>query len=92
MAITKTSYIEVINLQYADADSPPAIEYRIRTEWDDPDDDDLPMVKSSYVTLHKTVTSMTTDTETLETTTTETETDISGEPQAIKDIAAVVWA
>lgn len=91
MALIKTTQIEQIILNYGNEGDPPSIEYRIGTKIDDPDDDDLPIVKHKMSRLFKSVTTMHTDPETMETTTTDVETDISEEPQIIQDIAAVVW-
>ena len=91
MAATKTSEIESINLYIANRDHAQISVVEVIT-WDDPDDADLPVVNRKQRGLEKFTYTESFDPQTGERIMTESATDISGEPQLVQDIAAVVWA
>ena len=85
MAITKTESTLSMQVLFGDlASGKPAIQLQIQTTIDDPDDDDLPLVKVRDVYMHHEVTDAITE----ET----TATDVSGYEQLVQAICAAVWA
>ena len=85
MAITKTESTLSMHVLFGDVSSgKPAIQLQIETTVDDPDDDDLPLVKVREVYMQHQVT----DYESGET----SPTDVSGYEQLVQDICAAVWA
>jgi hypothetical protein len=90
MAITKTTTINSITIYYGQED--PSIEINSSVNWDDPDDDLMPVSKSQHKRLYKVTRTTTYDETTGNPTTTEAATDYSGEDQRVQDICAAVWA
>ncbi len=84
MAITKTESTLSMQVLFGDVSSgKPAIQLQIQTTIDDPDDDDLPLVKVRDVYMQHEVTDAITE----ET----TAADVSGYEQLVQDICAAVW-
>ena len=90
MAITKTSSIRSITVNYNEA--VPTVEVHSQTTWDDPDDDQLPMSQSSSKQIRKMTSTTTYNENTGEATTTESPTDYSGEDAKVIAICDLVWA
>ena len=85
MAITKTENTLSMQVFFGDLSAgKPAIQLQIQTIIDDPDDDDLPLVKVRDLYMHHEVTDPITE----ET----TATDVSRYEQLVQDICAAVWA
>lgn len=87
MAMTKTDTIERISIVLKDPADTSVIIVQGRTTWDDPDDDQLPIDRETVRSVEK-YTLVHDENQQAST----VETDISGEPQLVQDIAAVVWA
>ena len=92
MAIEVTERLISVQVIYqASGDADPMIQWVSHTTVDDPDDDRLPMTtsKSEQVNRYYPVS---TENEDGTVTNSEAATDISGFPQKVQDIAAVVWS
>lgn len=90
MAITKSTTLEHVHIDCSQ--DPAHLEVIEGVSWDDPDDDELPIHKSTSRMIRKNTVSVTYDAETGEAISTETPTDLSNEDQVIQDIAAAIWA
>ena len=90
MAVTKTSKIEAIHVNYWD--TVPTVEVMTSTTWDDPNDDQLPMSRTSSKQIRKMTSTTTYNENTGEATTTESATDYSGEDAKVIAICDLVWA
>ena len=90
MAVTKTSKIETIVVNYPDSGDP-IVSFNTITSWDDPNDDELPISKSDYRTIEKMTSTITYDTDTGEATTTTSVTDYSGEDAKVIAVCDAVW-
>lgn len=90
MAITKTSTIESITIDYNA--TIPVVNVNTRTTWDDPDDDQLPMSKGSHKSITKMTTTVTYNETTGERSETQSATDYSGEDAKVIAICDLVWA
>lgn len=89
MTITKTRRTVQLRVAYLhpDADDWPALEISYEDCWDDPDDDELPLIKTNKVLLNR---YQPADTENPDAD--PVPTDVSGYEQDVQDIAAIIWA
>lgn len=92
MAIEVTERLIRIDVSYpGSGDGDPIIYYVVQTSVDDPDDARLPITTSTQESLTKLVPVTTENSDGSVTNGTE-EADITHAPQAVQDVAAVVWA
>lgn len=89
MAVTKTSKIESINVNYSD--TIPTVEVMTAHTWDDPDDDQLPVSNRSQHSISKTTLTTTYDPDTGEAIITSSATDYSGEDAKVIAVCDAVW-
>lgn len=90
MAITKTTRIEGIYINYPESGDP-VVNVNSVTSWDDPNDDALPISKGDTKTITKMTTSVTYNSQTGASTTTESATDYSGEDAKVIAVCDLVW-
>lgn len=89
MAITKTTTINSITVYYGDGD--PSVEVNSSVNWDDPNDDLMPVSKPQHKRIDKVTRTTTYDENTGEPTVTETTTDYSGEDSKVIAVCDAVW-
>ena len=90
MAITKTTKVESIIVNYPDSGDP-IVSFNHITTWDDPNDDELPISKSEHRSIEKMTLTTTYDTDTGAATTTSSATDYSGEDSKVVAVCDAVW-
>ena len=87
MALTKTDTLQRISVVMAEPADKSTIIVSSLLTWDDPDDDQLPIERENVKHILKYSTEYDEDQ-----IPTINENDISGEPQIVQDIAALVWS
>lgn len=92
MAVQKTEKVNSYGIRFGKEDEDAVLIVSMTTSWDDPDDNDLPMSKTTTREITKNSQTTTYDEETGAPIHSETPTDITGESQMIQDICAVIWA
>lgn len=90
MAIQKTETVNSLSVKFEEGKDA-VILISSTTSWDDPDDSDLPINKTSTRQITKTSQDTTYDSETGTPIHSQIDTDITGESQLIQDICALVW-
>ena len=90
MAIQKTETVNSLAIRFEEGKDAVLV-ISSTTSWDDPDDSDLPINKTSMREITKTSQDTTYDAETGAPVHSQTATDITGESQLVQDICAVIW-
>jgi len=86
MSITKTEAIERITVVLKTPADTSDVIVQSRVTWDDPDDDQLPIMRENVHTVQKYETSYDENQQAV-----TTENDITGEDQMVQDICALIW-